>query len=263
MFKFIKDIIAPKKCYSCKQEWHFLCEKCFFDLEKHYYFDQMCYVCKKYSKNFEVHKECKNHLTPLSGGINPLTPLSGGKKGNVQDLVFFDKTIILTHYKIKLIKKLVLDLKFYYKREIADDFAEFMVDKFIKYSKEELKKYKKEDFIVLYSPTSFYRKLVRWYNISELLAKKISKILWFEFWKNILLKSRHTRQQSKLSRQTRLDNLNNSFKIAKNKVDKVDKKIVILVDDVISTWTTLNEISKVLKQHNARKIICLTVASWY
>jgi predicted amidophosphoribosyltransferase len=67
----------------------------------------------------------------------------------------------LTHYKIKLIKKLVLDLKFYYKREIADDFAEFMVDKFIKYSKEELKNYKKEDFIVLYSPTSIYRKLVR------------------------------------------------------------------------------------------------------
>jgi hypothetical protein len=35
----------------------------------------MCYVCKKYSKNFEVHEECKN----------PLAPLSGGMKGNVQD----------------------------------------------------------------------------------------------------------------------------------------------------------------------------------
>ena len=49
----------------------------------------------------------------------------------------------------------------------------------------------------------------------------------------------------------------------KSGVDKVDKKIIILVDDVISTWTTLNEISKVLKQHNAQKIICLTIASGY
>jgi predicted amidophosphoribosyltransferase len=113
-----------------------LCEKCFKDIEKHYYFDQICYVCKKYSLNFEVHKKCKNK-------------------------VYFDKTIILTHYKIKLIKKLVLNLKFYYKREIADDFAEYMVDKFIKYAKDELKEYKKNDFIILYSPTSFFRKLVR------------------------------------------------------------------------------------------------------
>jgi predicted amidophosphoribosyltransferase len=36
-----------------------------------------------------------------------------------------------------------------------------------------------------------------------------------------------------------------------------------LVDDVISTWTTVNEISKILKQNWAKKVITLTIASGY
>ena len=61
MFKFIKDIIAPKKCYSCKEEWHFLCEECFWKIEKHYFFDQICYKCKKYSKNFAYGPALAHH----------------------------------------------------------------------------------------------------------------------------------------------------------------------------------------------------------
>ncbi len=238
MLKFIKDIIAPKKCYSCNWEWHFLCEECFYEIEKKYYFDQVCYVCKKYSKNFEIHDKCKNK-------------------------VFYDKTIILTHYKINIIKKLIKDFKFYYKKEIKDDLWELLTEKMIKYMWEELKSYKKEDFVVISPPMSFFRKLKRWYNHWDLLAKKISENFWFSFEKNLILKNKQTRQQSKLSRQDRLTNLQNAFKINKNKLDIVDKKIIILVDDVISTWTTINEISKILKDYTPLKIIVVTIASGY
>jgi len=238
IFNFIKDIFAPKKCYSCKKEWHFLCEECFYKIEKKYFFDEICYVCKKYSKNFEVHKECKKNI-------------------------YFDKTIILTHYKIKLIKKLILDMKFYNKKEIVYDFIWFMIDKFIKYSKEELKVYKKNDFLVIPTPMSFFRKIFRWYNQTELIAHNFAKNFWFPYEKDIIIKSKHTRQQITLSRQERLVNLQKSFSIRQNQVDKVDKKIVILIDDVISTWTTVNEISKILKNAWAKKIIVLTIASWF
>jgi len=258
ILKFIKDIIAPKKCYSCNKEWHFLCEDCFSKIEKHYYFDQICYVCKKYSPNFEVHEKCKNPLAPLSGGIECLSSLDKGSWG-----VFYDKTIILTHYKIKVIKKLIKDFKFYYKKEISNDFSEYLTEKMIKYMKEELKYYRKQDFIVIYSPMSFFRKMIRWYNHSEILARKIASNFWFKFENKLIMKKKQTRQQSKLSRQERLKNLKNAFKINKNKVDIIDKKIVILVDDVISTWTTVNEISKILKQYNAKKIIVVAIASWY
>lgn len=249
MFKFIKDIIAPKKCYSCDKEWHFLCPECFEKIEKKYYFDEICYVCKKYSKNFEVHENCKIKF-PLLGG-------------DLERGIFYDKTIILTHYKIKIIKKLIHDFKFYHKKDIVDDFSELLIEKMIKYMWEELKSFKKEDFIVISPPMSFFRKLKRWYNHSEVLAKLIAYNFGFKFEKNLIIKNKQTRQQSKLSKQERLTNLEKAFKINKNKVDIIDKKIIILIDDVISTWTTINEISKIIKTYNSIKIIVVTIASGY
>ncbi len=236
MIEFLKNLISPKKCYSCFKEGSFLCEKCFEKIEKHYFFDEICYVCKKYSKNFEVHKSCKNK-------------------------VFYDKTIIMSHYKEKTIKKLIKDFKFYGKKDILDDLSWFLLDKIIKYMWNELKELKKEDFITISPPMSFFRKLKRWYNHWELLSKKIWYLLWFTYEKNLILKNKQTRQQSKLNRQERLSNLNKSFKINPKKLDILDKKIVILVDDVISTWTTINEISKILKENKAKKVIAILVAS--
>jgi predicted amidophosphoribosyltransferase len=52
----------------------------------------------------------------------------------------------------------------------------------------------------------------------------------------LIKRIRHTRQQSKLSREKRLINLKNAFKINKKQLDNIDKnKTIILVDDVIST----------------------------
>jgi len=236
MLNFIKDIISPKKCYSCNQEWHFLCNDCFDKIEKHYFFDELCYVCKKYSKNFEVHENCK-------------------------DKVFYDKTIIMSHYKIKVIKKLIKDFKFYWKKDIIDDLWELLTEKMIKYMREELKTLKKQDFVVISPPMSFFRKLKRWYNHSELIAKKISREFWFKYEKKIILKNKQTRQQSKLNRQDRLINLDKAFRINKNKLDIIDNKTIVLIDDVISTWTTINEISKILKQNKAKKVISVLIAS--
>jgi len=219
-------------------EWHFLCEKCFSEIEKHYFFDEICYVCKKYNKNFEVHEKCKKDI-------------------------FYDKAIILTHYKLKIIKKLITDFKFYWKKDIVSDFSELLIDKIIKYMKDELKKYKKEDFLIISPPMSFFRKLKRWYNHSEILWQNIASYFWFIYEKNLILKAKHTRQQSKLNRQDRLLNLEKAFKIDKSKVDIVDNKIIVLIDDVISTWTTINEISKILRDYKPRKVIVVTIASGY
>ena len=72
---------------------------------------------------------------------------------------------------------------------------------------------------------------------------------------------RNTKQQSKLDRKTRLDNLKNSFTFDEKYLNLVKDKKVIIVDDVVSTWATINEISSILKQKWAKKIIWLVVAS--
>lgn len=229
MIKFLKDLIAPKKCYSCNKVWYFLCEKC---LSKMSNFDSICYVCKGKSNYFNVHNNCKEN-------------------------VYYDKLIILSHYKNKDISKMIKDFKFYSKKDISEDFWYYLSELFF-----ENEIYKNiDDYIIIFPPMWFLKKIKRWYNHSELLAKIISQNIKIKLWKWYIKKVKQTRQQSKLSRKERLINLDNSFKITKNKLDKIDNKIFILVDDVVSTWTTINEISKILKNAWAKKIIWLVIAS--
>lgn len=229
MFKFLKDLIAPKKCYSCNKQWYFLCVNCLCKMSN---FESICYLCKGRSNNFEIHDNCKKD-------------------------VYYDKIIILSHYKNKVISKLIKDLKFYNKKDIAEDFWNYLSELFF-----ENEIYKNTDnYIIIFPPMWFFKKLKRWYNHSEILAKIISKNTNIKLWKGYIKKIKATRQQSKLSRQDRLLNLNNSFKIKDNKIDNIDKKTFIIIDDVISTGSTINEISKILKEKWAEKIIWLIVAS--
>lgn len=229
IFKFLKDLIAPKKCYSCNKEWHFLCEQCLSKIAK---FESICYCCKGRIDNFDVHKNCL-------------------------DDVHYDKIVILAHYKNKVISKLIKHLKFYWKKDIWEDFWNYLSELFF-----ENEIYKNtDDYIIIFPPMWFIKKIKKWYNHSQIIAKYISKRTGIKMEKNLIIKSKQTRQQSTLNRNERLKNLENSFKIGKNKVDKIDKKTFIIVDDVISTGTTINEISKILKEKWAKKVIWLIVAS--
>lgn len=229
IINFLKDLIAPKKCYSCKKEWCFLCRECFLKLEN---FDSICYVCKWNTNNFEVHEKCKKE-------------------------VYYDKIVVLSHYKNKIIKQIIKDFKFYSKKDIKDDFWYYLGELF--FNNEIYKNYL--DYVIINPPMSFFKKLKRWYNQSELLAKIISKDTNIKLEKNIIIKYKKTRQQSNLSRIERLENLKDCFKINKKLIDKIDNKNIIIVDDVISTGTTINEISKTLKQNWAKKVIWLIIAS--
>lgn len=229
MLNFIKNIIAPKRCYSCNKEWHFLCLEC---LSKMSNFDSICYICKGKSNNFSVHKKCKNNI-------------------------YFDNLIILTHYKNFFIKKSIKDAKFYNKKDIFEDYWNYLWAKIL----ENLNDKNLWNYKLLPVPMNFFRKIFRWYNQSEVLAKYISKNTWIWLENKLIKRARNTRQQSKLNKNDRWKNLEKAFIINKKLLDKLDNKNFIIVDDVVSTWTTINEISKILKNSWAKKIIGLAIAS--
>lgn len=230
IINIIKDILAPKKCYSCNKEWHFLCRECYNKLDN---FQDICYICKEKSYKYKIHENCKKNI-------------------------YYDNLIILTHYKNIVIKKLIRDFKFYWKKDICDDFVELMYYKLLKTN---LWMLNNKNIIVTNIPINFFKKLKRGFNQSSLLAKKISKKLNLVYIDNVIVKQKQTRQQSKLSKPERILNLENSFKINKKYIDKLDNKTILLIDDVVSTWTTLNEASKIFKLNKASKIIWLAIAS--
>lgn len=73
-----------------------------------------------------------------------------------------------------------------------------------------------------------------------------------------LVRTRHTRSQMGLSREARLVNLRDAFRVRGN---ALEGKRVILVDDVITTGSTLNECARALKRAKVRAVYALTLAS--
>ena len=112
--------------------------------------------------------------------------------------------------------------------------------------------------IILSVPISKKRYKKRGYNQSDLIVRKIAKKLNISYEKNCLLKIKDVIEQSKLDKEERKMNIKNVY-ICKHK-EKLEGKKVLLVDDIYTTGSTVNECSKVLKEANVKKIGVLTIA---
>ena len=79
--------------------------------------------------------------------------------------------------------------------------------------------------------------------------------MWF-----ILLRIKDTKKQFKLNKKERIQNIKNAFDISKNVEMSKDTNILV-IDDITSTGTTLEEIIKVLKKNGYKNITALTLAT--
>ncbi len=165
---------------------------------------------------------------------------------------YFEKHIYLFNYKDE-IRNLILDYKFNDKSYLYELFSKII-------TKNEkicgiLKKYD----IIIPVPIHKKRKQKRGYNQSELITRQISKKIPSLVHENkALQKTKHNIEQSSLSKEQRKQNVKNVYKIV-NK-EKIENKNIVLFDDIYTTGNTVNEISKILKQSGANKILVLTIA---
>ena len=74
----------------------------------------------------------------------------------------------------------------------------------------------------------------------------------------VLERHRYTEPQTGLSGKVRRKNLKNAFRVKDEEI--VKGKRVVLVDDVFTTGTTVNECAKVLKKAGAKEVLVLTMA---
>lgn len=116
--------------------------------------------------------------------------------------------------------------------------------------------------IITAVPTHWVKRyFTRWYNQAELLAKAIASSLDLPY-HLLLSKSRRTTSQVKVrDRSQRLTNILNSFTTfgpSPNEWNKVIRRgsgwgkweIIILVDDIITTWATISECARILHEHH-------------
>jgi ComF family protein len=98
----------------------------------------------------------------------------------------------------------------------------------------------------------------RGFNQAGLLAKAFGRRLGLPVHFNCLVRKCWTEPQTRLNREERLRNVKDAFHVTDT--GKVRKRHVLIIDDVYTTGTTLNECAKTLKAAGASEVHALTVS---
>ena len=107
-------------------------------------------------------------------------------------------------------------------------------------------------------PLAPARRRERGYNQSELLARALQPIWHVPVCDDVLLRTRHTTSQTRLTPQDRLRNVAGAFRAADAATDRLRGSHVMLVDDVVTTAATLNSCAAALLHGGARIISYVT-----
>lgn len=114
------------------------------------------------------------------------------------------------------------------------------------------------DFIIPI-PLHQTRNRERGYNQSLLLAEGLSQYYKIPINKTILKRIRYTKEQASLSRNKRLLNLKNAFRIKNPQI--ITNKSVLIVDDLLTTGTTASEAANTFKNSGAKITAVFTLAT--
>jgi len=109
-------------------------------------------------------------------------------------------------------------------------------------------------------PVPLHRKRLRQrgFNQALLLSHAVSDAYGIRLSIDNLLRIRYTRPQVELSGQERIANVEGAFSL--HHPQDINGANILLVDDVFTTGSTINECSKVLKKAGAERVNALTLA---
>ena len=100
----------------------------------------------------------------------------------------------------------------------------------------------------------------RGFNQSYHISKGVCKIIGGEVIDDLVVRVRNTRSQTTLSKAERSSNVKEAFEINAKYKQNIENYRVLIVDDVITTGATVNEIAKALRTCKVKKVIAASVA---
>lgn len=225
---FLLDLLFPKLCFGCQREGSYLCPDCLATLE----IMESCFcLCQKPSR-IPWPGKCRNCQSSALDGI------------------YFSVS-----YENALIKKLIRRLKYEpYAKELSQPLALLIITHFNLIQKH----FNQDEYALVAVPLTKSKLKKRGFNQSEEIAKILSKSTKIPLISDCLTKEKKTSSQMELSREERLKNIKGSFSV-KNAV-KIKSKKILLVDDVFTTGSTMQECARILKQAGAKKVWGAAVA---
>ena len=214
----IESLLFPQECLSCDKELS--------RLEK--------YLCSF----------CKNDL--------PLTNFHLFKEPSPIDKLFWGRVQITATYshlffeKNKTSQALLFNLKYKNKPNIGVYFGKEMGEKL-----NMINTLCNVDAIIPV-PLHFKKEFIRGYNQSEVIAEGICETFKKPIDITTVQRTKHSESQTKKSRFQRWDNVNEIFRIH-HKINSYNH--ILLVDDVITTGSTLESIINAIREKNPNLLI--------
>jgi len=112
--------------------------------------------------------------------------------------------------------------------------------------------------LILPVPLHPHRLREREYNQSLLLAHRVSRHFNIPLSYTNLIRIRHTAPQVSLKRRERLKNLRRSFAV--QSPSEIAGRTILLIDDVLTTGTTVNECAKALRKAGSGPVYVAALA---
>lgn len=114
--------------------------------------------------------------------------------------------------------------------------------------------------MILPVPLHYWRFVGRRYNQAGLLSQALAKICELPAHPDALRRMRRTPPQTGLTRKQRADNVRGAFSVNPRYADKIKNKNILLIDDVMTTGSTINSCTKTLLKEGASNVNILTLA---
>jgi len=250
---FFLDLIFPIECLGCGREGEWLCDQCYREIKLKP--KQYCLHCKK-----------ENNLGEFCAPCSVIYNLDG--------------VWIAALYDEILISQAIKSLKYHFISGLSETLSKLLIICINKILEQRqvlkssltdgvnwrtLNQAKKLPVAILnfnenlVIPVPLSKKRLRWrgFNQAELIAQKVAEKYNLKLDNKNLIRIKHKKPQAKLNEIHRLENIKGCFSW---QGENLNKKNIILVDDVVTTGATLNECAKILKANGAGEVWGLVVA---
>lgn len=135
------------------------------------------------------------------------------------------------------------------------EYADFYGEEMVKYLRDFIEGVAPDAIIPV--PLHRRRKNDRGYNQAELLAKAVGKRMGIPVYTKLLARVKNTAPLKQQNPKERQNNLKKAFNVRQN---DVKLKKVLVVDDIYTTGSTMDEISAVLQEHGVQQIYFIALA---
>ncbi len=227
IFNSVNHLISPNYCLVCSDIIH-------KENHKYYFLCSKCYDAMPVTSN----------ISELSARIS-VSALGGEdavyKAYALMNLKDNKKYMNLVHYlKYNSIRKIGYHL--------GKDLGKFLIQS------------NAVDFdLIIPVPIHHAKKRERGYNQSDYIAKGVSEILDTAYDCKAAKRIKYTTTQTKLSKDARNKNVMNIFQV--QVPEKIQNKSILIVDDVLTTGSTINSLAAELMERGAKVVSAASIAS--